>query len=115
MTSKRAAVAVRKEIHHWNFLLQTIRPISPVYFMSFDQSALCELYLNKDAVGNRYCIAGCPITQRTGKQLCMGTPHQMAVDAMNEWGEGTGTRKKFRQACAKQLTFLNSLLKENQP
>ena len=61
-----------------------------------------------DYVTCALCIAypycqGCPIEYYTGKEDCHGTPFYQAYEA--------ATSKSFRQACKKEIEFLQKVLK----
>ena len=65
--------------------------------------ALCDRYFERAYVT---CV-GCPVCYKTGKVLCQGTPYHDAADAWNDHGPDSD---EFKEAEAKEVAFLESLL-----
>ena len=62
---------------------------------------LCHLFLEA-------CCDGCPVSQRTGKPYCAGSPYLEWVDA---GGDGVyATTKKLKRIASAEIKFLKSLL-----
>jgi hypothetical protein len=110
----RTAEALERSIEHWREVCAAQMPD----VQTGDQScALCHLFhpyyrLNDDACG------GCPISGRTARMFCRGTPYSDADSSHTDWlfarkssDEEAMQRAEsaFRAAARAELAFLESL------
>lgn len=78
-----------------------------------DACPLCLEFFDDhdDPLSMEYCV-GCPISARTGRNVCGGTPYGDAARAMDSWEYGEGTKRKFRNAARKMIKFMEGLRDE---
>jgi len=83
----------------WKFIcsLDTINGVDTGYS---DTCGLCLFDDNKDS--NDFTCKGCPIFEKTGKDDCLGTPHEDFTDAY-------GDEKELRKYAKQELAFLKKL------
>lgn len=78
--------------------------------------ALCKLFWRRVPWGLRTIVrcVGCPVRERTGRNVCARTPYTAADDAHGVWKYAGGVRWLFEDAWRKAATaerkFLESLL-----
>lgn len=73
-----------------------------------DNCPLCKQFIDCyeiDEEGNNICCVGCPVSQKTGKEGCLGSPYEKYSNCSEEC--------KPRHARA-ELAFLKSLLPEEE-
>jgi hypothetical protein len=68
-----------------------------------DNCALCNIFLHSPP----YTCDGCPVMNKTGQHMCLGTPYHWASEALQEFGSNS---KQFRAAAGEEWLFLKSLL-----
>ena len=100
--------ALRASIQHWRENVEAETPEN-ASIDAYD-CALCK----KFASGFTDACLGCPVFERTGTELCGGTPYKEAFHAWCDWEIGIATREKWRSAAQAELDFLISLLPEGE-
>jgi hypothetical protein len=94
--------ALKASIKHWEANAAAVEPDAAS--LSASDCALCMRFYELYGVCN-----GCPVMERTGKELCRKTPYTRAIGALDAWHAG-GTGTKFRAVARAELDFLKSLL-----
>jgi hypothetical protein len=96
---KQTADALEASIAHWaeNMTAEKFEDASTSYMN-------CALCLEFDDGCD-----GCPVSKRTGKDECFGTPYYRAHSALRLWGENGEARDTFHAAAKKMHDFLVSL------
>jgi len=108
----KTLAALKKSIKHWeqNVVAKTPEEAS----IGPDDCALCGLFIdNLDAAYNS-CI-GCPVREKTGQELCEGTPYELAANKYQDWRRASTPRSSFTRAAKAELKFLKSLLPKEKP
>lgn len=95
---ERTAQALEESIKHWEENVERAERNEGL-LLGPDDCALCGLFWKKDCVG-------CPVSERTGKLSCDGSPYYDVSTAM--------TNVARVSACLDELNFLKSL-REEQP
>lgn len=102
----RTEQALRESIAKWE-KNAAVTTLTDVRTGSADCS-LCALF-NRAEQKTGYCI-GCPVSERTQRRLCRGTPYD-EVDRQIKWESLTG----FLAVAQREVDFLKSLLPETKP
>jgi hypothetical protein len=114
--------ALNKSIIHWRENLSARASFEAD--ISSHSCALCKLFIYDNCLG-------CPVSSRTGKTRCLGSPYERARDTLNEWGrlsyaatrdDGTihtwrsfsnidwlKMEAEWQNACRDEISFLESL------
>jgi len=99
------AEALDESINHWKKNYDAVNPwdasTSPMY------CALCMMFHKNNC-------AGCPVSEKTQRTFCSGTPYSDADRKLQAWYETTDVdeknlREAWRKAAKKELEFLMSL------
>jgi len=98
--------ALQASIAHWIRMRdgERIEIDGELEYPSGVHCALCQMFSNRQNHGR--CI-GCPVAEHTGSSGCVGTPFLLANIAWIDFGLDSD---KFREAAAKEVAFLESLL-----
>lgn len=89
--------ALKASIKHWEALTCGSDP-NPS--LGPHACALCVKFLKRNCVG-------CPVKERTGLDMCFGSPYHAASTARDQHGFDS---PQFHHAALKELYFLRSLL-----
>ncbi len=104
--------ALKASIAHWRANVAATEPGE-----ADTGSASCALCLKFNAwLRGGFNCTGCPVVDRTGRHGCIGSPHQAADEALDEWlaDESDANEQAFRAAAQAELDFLISLLPEGE-
>lgn len=93
--------ALKASIAKWERNAEAKTPTK--YKISEYDCPLCSLFISKDCVG-------CPVSERSGKALCYGTPYRPAMHAWFDWSDGTTDAGLCHAAARDEVAFLKSLL-----
>lgn len=104
---RRTLTALKASIKHWEENVAATSPEDASVRAS--DCALCMRFYEQHGVCD-----GCPVMEKTGKELCKKTPFTRTINALDAWRWGA-TGAKFRAAAQAELDFLRSLLPEAKP
>lgn len=100
--------ALHESIKHWERLASGKR--KPKEYIGKDDCALCTLF-NIDGASLQVRCNGCPVKEKTGQIFCRGTPF-IEAESIAELSDDDNIldHEDFKNAAAKELEFLQSLL-----
>lgn len=97
--------ALRESREHWRRLEDAVRrgeegTASFEGWSGYD-CALCDEYFIEAPNQDEKCCAGCPVSVKTGRHLCQGTPYHAARVRLQSWvGSKDEFFKENMKACA---------------
>ena len=113
--SPETLAALKSSIQHWEKNIKAEYTYEAS--VSWRNCALCGLYINVIAEDTEDGCTGCPVSEDTGLESCVGTPYTVAAELYGEWLEVPKNsrayikaRTHFRSAARAELKFLKSLL-----
>lgn len=95
--------ALKASIAKWERNAKAETPMD--YLTATTDCPLCDLFYR----GPIEC-KGCPVSARTRKMFCAGSPYAQACSARRKWWDGDGTAEQAHAAARKEVAFLKSLL-----
>ena len=104
----KTLTALRASIKHWeeNFAAET-----PEYASTRGEDcALCRMFFDQGPETPE--CAGCPVSEKTGRTVCYGSPYHCAASNLKHWGSfpSNENREQWRKAARDEVRFLRSLL-----
>ena len=111
--SKRAETAHKKVLEHWERLVacNTLDEVFMEWYKT-GSCAFCKLYFKGNDPYPLYsCSPKCPVKQKTGSDLCRGTPYD---NFSNHVGDAKGQiitfdKKEYKRYTRRMLNFLKKL------
>lgn len=101
--------ALNESIEHWEIMAKGGIHNKEGHKPFDTYCSLCKLFNSKEHNLKNYCN-GCPVFERTGHKLCIGSPYRHASYA---WEDKLDIR--FKELAKEEVEFLRSLLpKENE-
>ena len=108
--TKKALVALKESIQHWERLVSGDRLIGEI--PNGEHCSLCTSFYNTSLIvgdADSLCV-GCPIKDHTGTSVCFNTPYREVLDTITDYSARQLNKKKFKKAAEAELEFLKSLL-----
>lgn len=93
--------ALRASIRHWEENVEAATPWRAR--LGITHCALCLKFYSQGCVG-------CPVSEKTNKPSCRGTPYEEARTAHNLWQNSSEHHTTWKRAAEAELAFLRSLL-----
>lgn len=97
--------ALRASIKHWRENVNAEKPEDVK--LGVDYCPLCSVFYNEGC-------RGCPVSNKTERGYCGGSPYEDAANAHNDWEDAVIHRTTYQAAAQAELDFLISLLPEGE-